>query len=178
MVDTKELNPTRLNFYRYLNGELDIEAFEKWVYKSKELESELGSGQYVQLISYNFKSPDLRVYIQTLVRKNFEWMEYEKWRTIELLKTICNEEIEIVLATHKMEALYREQEEEIKFPLISIGLAIGCSSELDGFPVESEYHLRNKDSLKKKLEQVSEYKKFILKSVEEELSKLLNSENK
>ncbi|WP_418637862.1 barstar family protein [Winogradskyella sp.] len=172
------INPNRIKFYQFLNDDLTLESFEKWIYENKELENIIPEDHYNDLLAFNFKSREVKNYIKSVIKKHFDWKEYEKWRTIELLKKIKSGKIEIVLATRKLRQLYLEQEEEIKRPFLSIGLTIGYESELDNCPIESEYEQRNSKALEKQLEPVKWYKKQILEDVDKELSELLNSDLK
>lgn len=168
-----DINQNTLNFYEFLNGDLSIESFETWVFRSKTLEITLSADDYFDLIEFNFKSHDFRPFVKSLVKKYFDWNEFEKWRTIKLLENIKNGEIELVSATRKMRELYLEQEEAIGKSLLSKELALGFGSELDKFPVESEYSQWNQEALKKQLEQLEDYRKKILEKVEKELSGLI-----
>ena len=174
----KNESANRINFYKFLSGELSLLEFEKWIYETKELESEIGGEVYTELISFNFSSHDTIPFIKKIVSSCFDWSEYEKWRTINLLTSILENRIEIVLATRKMRQLYLEQLDTMKKPLISPGLAIGYESELDRCPLESEYHLYNKLKLKSLLEPVSWYKERILKDVSQELQELIDPDSK
>lgn len=170
----KEHSTHKITFFSFLNKEISIPDFEKWIYDNPDLEFEIGNGFYTYLISFDFKSHDLIPYISGLVEKCFDWIEYEKWRTIRLLSMINDGKIEIVLASRKLRQLYLDQEDKIGKPLVSMGLAIGYESELDKCPIESEYHLYNKLSLKSILEPVSWYKTDFLKLVKQELQELIN----
>lgn len=172
------MNPNRITFYKFLNEDISKESIENWVYENKELEKVFQEDHYNDLLSFNYKSNETKNYIKSVVKKHFDWHEFEKWRTIELLEKIKTGKIELILATRKLRQLYLEQEEEIKRPFVSIGLAIGYESELDNCPIESEYHQWNSDSLKKQLEPVEWYRKDFLITVEKELTELLNTEFK
>jgi hypothetical protein len=171
----KKVDSNRIKFYEFLNGNISTESFESWVHENEELKDLFPAGHYTDLISFNYKSRELKPYIKSLVKKFLDWGEFEKWRTIELLKKIKSNKIELVLASHKLFDLYFDQVKEIKQPLISKTLALGYYSELDGFPIESQYHLWNPVSLKKKLEQLESYRKRILEEVDNELNNLLKS---
>ena len=177
-IKMNEITPNRLKFYEYVNRDISIEQFEDWVYNSTELEYFLPTDHYNDLISFNFKSHDTLPFIESLIKKLFDWEEYEKWRTIKLLKSIKNQEIELVLATRKMRQLYMEQIEECQTPFISVGLAIGYESELDRCPIEAEYDQWNSEALKKQLEPVEWYRNDIFESVTHELEELLNPDLK
>ncbi len=173
-----KVNPNRIKFYEFLNGDIEKEELENWVYETKELEKELTEDHYVNLISFAFKTGDLKAYIAKLVDLFLDWQEYEKWRTINLLTEILNDEIETVLATQKLRQLYLEQEERIKWPLISVRLGVGFESDLDNCPVESEYGNWNKDALKKQLALIGSYKHELLETVKKELSEITNTKFK
>ncbi|MDO3695969.1 barstar family protein [Wenyingzhuangia sp. chi5] len=155
-----------------------MELFESWVYENKELENVISEENYIDLLAFNFKSREIKNFIKSIIQKHFDWKEFEKYRTIELLKNIKSGNIEIVLASRKLRELYLEQEEEIKRPFLTIKLAIGYESELDNCPIESEYKLWNSNALKKQLEPVEWYRKQILEDVNQELNELLNPEFK
>ena len=171
----KHINPNKLLFYKFLNDDISLEEFESWVYENEELEKLLPTDHYNDLLDFNFKSRGLKNFIRSIVKKHFDWKEFEKWRTIELLKNIKSGKIEIVLATRKLRELYREQEEEIGTPFLTIRLAIGYESELDHCPIVSEYHRWNPDVLKKQLKAVEWYRENILKDVDKELNELLHN---
>ncbi|MGY5353619.1 barstar family protein [Wenyingzhuangia sp. IMCC45467] len=173
-----EINPNRIKFYQFLNNDISLELFESWVYENKELENVISEENYIDLLAFNFKSREIKSFIKSIIQKHFDWKEFEKYRTIELLKNIKSGNIEIVLASRKLRELYLEQEEEIKRPFLTSRLAIGYESELDNCPIESEYKLWNSNALKKQLELVEWYRKQILEDVNQELNELLNPEFK
>lgn len=172
------INPNRIKFYQFLNDDISLELFESWIYENKELENIFPESHYNDLLAFNFKSKEVKDFIKSIVKKHFDWTEFEKWRTIELLKNIKSGKIEIVLSTRKLRELYLEQEDKIKRPFLTIGLAIGYESELGNCPIESEYKQWNSDALKKQLEPVEWYRKRILEDVDKELNELLNPEFK
>lgn len=174
----REHSTYKIRFFEFLNREISISDFEKWIYDNSDLESEIGNDFYTDLISFDFKSHDLIPFISGLVEKCFDWFEYEKWRTIRLLSMIKDGKIEIVLASRKLRQLYLDQEDKLGKSLVSIGLAIGYESELDRCPIESEYHLYNKLTLKSMLEPVDWYKSDFLKLAEQELEELINPDLK
>ena len=161
-----EINSNRITFYKFLNEDISKESLENWINENKYLEKLFQKDHYIDLLSFNYKSNETKNYIKSIVKKHFDWQEFEKWRTIELLEKIINGKVELVLATRKLRQLYLEQKEEIKNPIISIELAIGYESVLDNYPVESEYHQWNSDSLKKQLEQIELHRVDFINSVD------------
>jgi hypothetical protein len=169
-----EINPNRIQFYKFLNEDISKESFEKWIYKNIGLEKLFHNDHYIDLLAFNYKSEETINFIKSVVKKNFDWQEFEKWRTIAILEKIKNGKVELVLASRRLRQLYLEQEEEIGKTFVSIGLAIGYESLLDNCPIESEYHLWNSDSLKKQLEPIEFYRDNFLIDVDKELTELLN----
>ncbi|AGC75374.1 hypothetical protein DDD_0247 [Nonlabens dokdonensis DSW-6] len=172
------LNIHKIKFYQFLNEDLTIEQFKNWVFENEELERILGIDHHNDLLSYNFKSTFLSSYIKSLVKKCFDWEDFERWRTIVLFKKINTGAIEMVLASHKLRDIYLEQKEELKYSFINISLAIGYESEFIKYPIESEYSHWNIEALNKLLEPLNFYKESFLKDVNENLEQLLNSETK
>ncbi len=168
----KKLSILKLMFFKLLNDAISTSEFEKWIYNNTSIEKELGTDIYLDLISFDYSKKDAILFIKDIFKKRFKWLEYEQWKTINLLSDILNNKLELVLATRKMRELYLEQENTLNTPLLSINLAIGYESELDRCPLESEYHLYDKTILKKLLEPIDWYRDDILKKVELELEEL------
>ena len=114
-----KINPNRITFYKFLNDDISKEDLENWIYENKELEKLFQVDHYNDLLSFNYKSRETKNYIKSLVKENFDWQEFEKWRTIELLEKIKSGKIELVLASRRLRQLYLEQEKEIKKPFVS-----------------------------------------------------------
>lgn len=167
-----KINPNRIKFYQFLNDDISLESFESWVYENNELENIIKENHYNDLLAFDFKSRKIKNFIKSIVKKHFDWKEFEKWRTIELLKNIKSAKIEIVLATRKLRELYLEQEEGIESPFLNIELAIGYESELDNCPIQAEYNQWNPDALKKQLKPVEWYRSQILEDVDQALTQL------
>ena len=174
----KNINPLIIQFYKFINDDINNESFEKWVYDNKELESIFQKDHYFDIISYNYKSEHSKYFIKSVVKKQFDLNEFEKWRTIELLEKILSNEIEFVLSTRKLRQLYKEQEDEIKEPYISLELGIGYESCLDECPIETEYHLWNSEALKKQLDIVNSYRVDFMNLVQIELNNIKNINKK
>ena len=139
-----EPDQNRIKFFEYLSGEISNIEFEAWVYANKELENEFPKEDYIELISGSFKPINLKPFIVKWVNTFYDWREFENWRSIQLLKKIVNDKIEIVLASRQLRRLYDEQEDVLGSPLISTKLGIGFYSVFEDSPVESEYKNWNK----------------------------------
>ena len=170
-----KLNPNQTKFYEFLNGGIEKDVFEKWIYNNQGLEDEFPEDIYIDLNSFPFKLGDTKSYIRKLVISFYNYEEYELWRTINLLRKISENEIEIVLATRKLRRLYLEQEQILASAFITSKLGIGFESVLDECPIEAEYSNWSNLALKKYNKIVEHYKNDFIMTTKNELSKLLTS---
>jgi hypothetical protein len=167
-----KLAPNRIKFYQFLNDDLSLEELVEWIYTNKELENIIPNDQYLDLISNNFYDSAVDVFLKSFIRRNFDWDEYEKWRTIKLLETITTGEFDMFNAAFQLSQLFLEQDEDMEEPLISIGLAVGYASELDRLPMESEYKNWNQEALEIKLEELERLKTSMLADIDNEIRRL------
>ena len=174
----KERNPNRIKFYEFLNGDIGRDELEQWIYSTKQLENDFPEDHYVDLISFPYKTGNVKEYITKIVNSFFDYKEYELWRTTKMLREVSSGRIETVLASRKLRSLYKEQEETLERPFITIRLGIGFESVMDECPIESEYELWNPESLKKQLETVSFYKDELIETATIELTELSSNEVK
>ena len=166
------VNTNRMKFYQYLNGDITLEDLVDWIYTNKELAEILPEDQYLDLISFDFGAHTVDAYLKSFVRRNFDWYEYEKWRTVNLLETIRTSEFELFSAAYQLWKLYEEQEADMEEPLVSIGLAVGYASDLDRLPMESEYKNWNPEALEVKLEGLERFKTSMLEDIDKEIIRL------
>jgi hypothetical protein len=72
-------------FYKVMSKQMPIEAFEDWVYASKELERVLAADDYLELVSLNYKKAAVRYDLFNLLQRFVGAGNYEKWKLIGLL---------------------------------------------------------------------------------------------
>ena len=137
----KKINPNRIKFYEFLNGDIGRDELEQWIYSTKQLENDFTEDHYIDLISFPYKTGDVKQYLAKIVNTFFDYKEYEFWRTTKLLHEISEGKVETVLASRKLRKLYKEQEEALERPLITIRLGVGFESVMDECPIETEYEL-------------------------------------
>jgi hypothetical protein len=84
--------PTNIQteFFKLLNYEISIENFEKWVYKTKELETFFDFDDYIEFISLNFKSRHAINEIKKIVDKYLDYGEFEKRKMNKVLNDLIN----------------------------------------------------------------------------------------
>ena len=69
-------NDTLSKFWSFNRLKINIEEFESWIYSNSELEAELGSEKYLELVSLNFKSKIDGEKIRTIVEEILNQIEY------------------------------------------------------------------------------------------------------
>ncbi|HKK77067.1 MAG TPA: hypothetical protein VJ953_18455 [Saprospiraceae bacterium] len=94
-------NRTKEQLYKFLNDDTKLNAFEKWLYSNLNLEEELGSENYLNLVSFNFKSKYANERLKTLVYGIIDKGDFEEWKITtklqefiekpELTKDLLNE---------------------------------------------------------------------------------------
>ncbi len=147
--------------------------FEFWLEENKELKNEIPFDHLQDINSFDYRRLESLRYIKLIIKKLFDWEEFERWRTTDLLQKILEEKIDIVLASRILKELYYEQEEELDFPLLSSELSLVFESLLDNYPDATEYHLWEPTALQKELAAVENYKTHFFEMATAELNELL-----
>lgn len=156
-------------FFKFLNDDIQIKDFEKWIYTSSDkLESELDSDFHLELISFDYNQKYNTEHLRDKLKKLINTDEYDLWRTKKLLFEIIENKIDLVLATRKLRTLFYDTGEKF----IPITLGIGYESILDNLPIPSEYNLWESNALKEVLKKVDCYKENIIHDAQEFLDTL------
>jgi hypothetical protein len=88
-------------FYEVLKHKMNVEDFEKWLYASKELETELPENLYIDLISLNYKSKYVHNELEKLLKEYVNYGNFEIKKLKNILLSIierdenCAESIEM-----------------------------------------------------------------------------------
>lgn len=72
-------------FIDTISGELPVLEFEQWLYNNKQLETILSAEDYLDLISYGYKSNDSKPGLLRLLKKHIDIGELETQRIHKLL---------------------------------------------------------------------------------------------
>ncbi len=147
--------------------------FESWLAVNKELNNKIPFDHLQDIKSFDYRRLESVRYIKIIIKKLFDWQEFERWRTVDLLQKILEEKIDIVLASRILKEFYYEQEEELEFPFLTSELSLVFESLLDHYPDATEYHLWEPSALKKELAAVENYKTHFFEMVTAELNELL-----
>ncbi len=92
-------------FFDTLNGDKSLLEFEEWLYMDKRLETILSPEDYLELISYGYKSVTAQKWLFSLFEKHIDKGEYEKRRIRNLLIRVLKrdqESPEILMSFYDM----------------------------------------------------------------------------
>lgn len=70
------------------NKDCSISEFEQWVYTNSELEKELGTDNYTDLISLNFNDDSIRLNVKEIVDPILNYAELHKTEILELIQEL------------------------------------------------------------------------------------------
>ena len=79
-------------FFETLLGDKTILEFEKWLYEDERLQQIINEEDYLDLISFNYKSAKAKYGLNTLFEKFINKAEFEKRRILKLLYKALNKE--------------------------------------------------------------------------------------
>lgn len=77
-------------FYDTLSGDKTILQFEEWLYSDKRLEETLHPDDYLELISFGYKSDTAYKWLYLLLSKHIDKGEFERRRIHKLLLKALN----------------------------------------------------------------------------------------
>lgn len=95
----------KIEFYKFLNGDTSVEELENFIYTDPDLEKQLGSETYLNLIELNFKDKYDRQKLLNLIKNDIiDEGQFEAWK----LKIILNSFLSDIDNIHKyLNKLYR-----------------------------------------------------------------------
>ena len=134
-------------FFKTLQGEIPIEDFENWVYNSTELEKFLGSVDYTDFISLDYKKQGAKYEIQNLIRKFIDKSEFETWKIKILLLNALNRTGDFSLAIRLFYDLYFHGYGFMDNLGLGYGLTLDCPYSSYGVDSFEELTNEQKDKL-------------------------------
>jgi hypothetical protein len=145
MTDTPQNIKDR--FFKTLLGDIPIEEFENWVYNSSELETYLGSADYTDFISLDYKSQGAKYEIQNFISKYIDKSEFETWKVKILLLNALNRTEDYVLAIRLFYDLYFDGYKFMDNLGLGYGLTLDCPYSPYGLDSFEELTNEQKDNL-------------------------------
>ncbi len=97
----------KLEFYKYLNRELNLSQFEEFVYAQKSLEQGMDMDIYLDLIGFNFKEKNATDQLDDFILDRLiSESEFETWRLKKLLNEFIETEVDIDKKLDKLYSMY------------------------------------------------------------------------
>ena len=86
------IQPDKVHFYEFLNGETSISDFEKLIYSNPNWEQYLGEDVYLELANFDFKDKNSTIRLREFIRNHIiETGEFETWKLKALLSNFLND---------------------------------------------------------------------------------------
>ena len=71
---------TKIKFYDFLTKKISLKDFETWIYSDSVLKSEIGSENYMNLVSFGFNDKNDYEKINSIVGNIINKGDFEKWK--------------------------------------------------------------------------------------------------
>lgn len=96
-----------VEFYKFLNGDINHLDIETFVYKQTDLEEQLGKEIYSELISFDFKDKNVNIDLRQFIFKHIAPEgQYETWKLKSLLNSFLTDFSKIDKYLDKLYHLY------------------------------------------------------------------------
>ena len=97
----------KIEFYKFLNGNITVEDLETFIYSHPDLEQQLKSETYLNLIELNFKDKYDIIKLQDIIKTRvIEEGQFEMWKLKKVLNDFITQPEKIDLNLEKIYDLY------------------------------------------------------------------------
>lgn len=101
------LKSTKIQFYKFLNGDLSIPDIENYIVSHPDVEKQIGSQIYPELITFDFNDKNARERLrQFLFQHILEKGHFETWKIKSILTSFLTEIEDIQTYLEKLYDLY------------------------------------------------------------------------
>lgn len=76
---------TKIKFCDFLTGKTSLNDFETWIYSNSALESEIGSDNYMDLVSFDFNDKNAYEKINSIIENIINIGDFERWKIMNKL---------------------------------------------------------------------------------------------
>jgi len=115
-----------LKFYEVLKHKISIQEFEQWVYKTKELESELPESTYTDLISLNYSNKYAHNELGKIIEPFIDNSKFEIKRISKYLESIIDKDEKCAESIEMTYELYCSGYAFLRRLGLTYGLLISC----------------------------------------------------
>lgn len=97
----------KIEFYKFLNGDKSVEDLENFIYSQPDLEQQLDSETYLNLIKLNFKDKYDKAKLQDLIKNRIiEEGQFETWKLKRILNDFLTQSEKTDFNLYKIYHLY------------------------------------------------------------------------
>lgn len=97
----------KIEFYKFLNGDISVEDLENFIYSQPDLEQQLDSEAYLDLIEFNFKDKYNKVKLPEFIKTSIiEEGQFETWKLQRALNAFLTQPDKIDLNLNRIYHLY------------------------------------------------------------------------
>jgi len=169
----------KIEFFKFLNGDISISDFENFIYNTTELEQQLDENIYFELISNDFKDKNVITRLSNLIKKEIiEEGQFETWKLRQVLKALINDSQNLPLYLDKLYHAYcgiYQDKEKRKYRLKFLAnLGLNYLYWIDEAYMKVNYKDRWKQEYDKSLQNLEFYHQQLKPFAEEVLSALDN----
>ena len=104
---TKLSDENKIEFYKFLNGDIPISELETFIYKCLDLEQQLDKNTYLELISLDFKDKYVIATLPDFIKKSIiEEGQFETWKLKGVLNTFLTDPKNLHIHLNELYRLY------------------------------------------------------------------------
>ncbi|MFS0881274.1 hypothetical protein [Metabacillus niabensis] len=159
-------------FYNVYKEKISIAEFEKWLYKTDDIENIYGYDFYFRLLDLDYREKYIKNKLETLIRMKIPFGQFEQQRIVLLLEHIIAEEGDLV---ELLEQLYDDYCHGYSF-LRFLGLTY--ITGIDTFPKLNQIDQWDKHEFERKREMLNSSKDKIIKEAKRLLAFFKNGKIK
>ncbi|MDQ0225869.1 hypothetical protein ACFPRB_03500 [Metabacillus niabensis] len=159
-------------FYNVYKEKISIAEFEKWLYKTDDIENIYGYDFYFRLLDLDYREKYIKNKLETLIRMEIPFGQFEQQRIVLLLEHIIAEEGDLV---ELLEQLYDDYCHGYSF-LRFLGLTY--ITGIDTFPKLNQIDQWDKHEFERKREMLNSSKDKIIKEAKRLLAFFKNGKIK
>lgn len=160
-------------FYNVYKEKISIAEFEKWLYKTDDIENIYGDDFYFRLLDLDYREKYIKNKLETLIRMEIPFGQFEQQRIVLLLEHIIAEEGDLV---ELLEQLYDDYCHGYSF-LRFLGLTYIITG-IDTFPKLNQIDQWDKHEFERKRAMLNSSKDKIIKEAKRLLAFLKKGEIK
>lgn len=171
-IDVSRITDIQRQFYNVYKEKISMAEFEKWLYKTDDIENIYGYDFYFRLLDLDYREKYINNKLETLIRMEIPFGQFEQQRIVSLLEHIIAEEGDLV---ELLEQLYDDYCNGYSFLRF---LGVTYITGIDEFPKLNQIDQWDKHEFERKREMLNSSKDKIIKEAKRLLAFFKNGKIK